>query len=97
MPKYILSLIYLIALSFNSFADNKLEVKLDPFLGKPFLEIQPLFKGERFVNIVVTMDGTFWQLGEQVMFEPSVAKTVEKLGARNRYCQALSTWRTNGK
>ena len=58
MPKYIFSLIYLIALNFNSFAKIKLEGKLEPFLGKPSLEIQPLFKGERFGNIVVTMDGT---------------------------------------
>ena len=58
MPKEILSLIYLIALSFNSFAETKLEGKLEPFLGKPSLEIQPVFKGERFGNIVVTMDGT---------------------------------------
>ena len=40
MPKEILSLIYLIALSFNSFAETKLEGKLEPFLGKPSLEIQ---------------------------------------------------------
>ena len=58
MPKEILSLIYLIALSFNSFAETKLEGKLEPFLGKPSLEIQPVFKGERFGNIAVTMDGT---------------------------------------
>ena len=58
MPKEILSLIYLISLSFNSFAETKLEGKLEPFLGKPSLEIQPVFKGERFGNIVVTMDGT---------------------------------------
>ena len=58
MQKIILSLIYLAVCSFNSFADTKLEGKLEPFLGKPELEIQPLFKGERFGNIVVTMEGT---------------------------------------
>ena len=58
MQKNILSLIYLISLSFNSFAETKLEGKLEPFLGKASLEIQPVFKGERFGNIVVTMDGT---------------------------------------
>ena len=58
MQKNILSLIYLISLSSNSFAETKLEGKLEPFLGKPSLEIQPVFKGERFGNIVVTMDGT---------------------------------------
>ena len=58
MQKIILSLIYLTACGFNSFAETKLEGKLEPFLGKPELEIQPVFKGERFGNIVVTMDGT---------------------------------------
>ena len=81
MPKEILSLIYLIALSSNSFAETKLEGKLEPFLGKPSLEIQPVFKGERFGNIVVTMDGTIlatW--GTSHVRKPD-------LGTRNRYCQ----------
>ena len=96
MQKNILSLIYLISLSFNSFAETKLEGKLEPFLGKASLEIQPVFKGERFGNIVVTMDGTILATWDQVMFELSEVKTVEKLGARNRYCQAwFSTWRSN--
>ena len=50
MQKIILSLIYLAVYSFNSFADTKSEGKLEPFLGKPELEIQPVFKGERFGN-----------------------------------------------
>lgn len=35
-----------------------IEGELKPFLGKPFLDIQQVFKGERFGNVVVTMEGT---------------------------------------
>ncbi len=35
-----------------------LEGKLEPFLGKPQLDIQHLFKGERFPNVVTTLKGT---------------------------------------
>ena len=34
------------------------EGALKPHLGKPYLDIQPVFKGERFGNIVVSMKGT---------------------------------------
>ncbi|MFN3167928.1 MAG: exo-alpha-sialidase [Phycisphaeraceae bacterium] len=34
------------------------EGKLAPFLGEPKLEIVDVFKGERFPNVVVTLDGT---------------------------------------
>ncbi len=34
------------------------EGSLEPFLGEPELDIQPIFKGERFPNIVVTNAGT---------------------------------------
>ncbi len=34
------------------------EDKIDPFLGEPKLEMQQLFKGERFPNIAVAVDGT---------------------------------------
>ena len=34
------------------------EGPLKPHLGKPHLDIQPVFRGERFGNIVVTMKGT---------------------------------------
>lgn len=37
---------------------SKLEGELAPFLGKPKLEMQQLFKGERFPNVVVALDGT---------------------------------------
>jgi sialidase-1 len=36
----------------------EVEGPLEPHLGKPALEMQQLFKGERFGNIVVTMKGT---------------------------------------
>ena len=39
-------------------ADRVLEGPLAPFLGEAQLEIQQLFKNERFPNIVVTLDGT---------------------------------------
>lgn len=36
----------------------ELEGSLKPYLGKSQMEMQPLFKGERFGNVVVTMKGT---------------------------------------
>ena len=39
-------------------ADRPVEGALGPHLGEPQLEIQQLFKSERFPNIVVTMEGT---------------------------------------
>lgn len=36
---------------------GKFEGKLDPFLGAPKLDIQQVFKGERFPNIVTAIDG----------------------------------------
>ena len=39
-------------------AELPVEGKLDPFLGKPELNIQPVFKGGRFPNLVVTTKGT---------------------------------------
>jgi len=41
-----------------SASDQPLEGSLDPFLGKPGLDMQPVFDDERFPNIVVTLDGT---------------------------------------
>ncbi len=41
-----------------SAADRPVEGPLKPFLGEPRLDIQQVFKGERFPNIVVTMKGT---------------------------------------
>jgi sialidase-1 len=37
---------------------NKLEGKLEPFLGEPRFEMQQVFKNDRFPNIVVTLNGT---------------------------------------
>lgn len=42
---------------------SNVEGKLEPFLGKPKMEIQQVFKGDRFPNVVVATDGTvlaFW-------------------------------------
>ena len=37
---------------------RKLEGPMDAFLGKPCMEVQPLFKAIRHPNIVVTLKGT---------------------------------------
>ena len=39
-------------------ADSPVEGELAPFLGDPSLEIQSIFDGERFPNIVITNAGT---------------------------------------
>ena len=42
---------------------KNMEGALDPFLGKPQMEQQTVFSGNRFPNVVVAMDGTvlaFW-------------------------------------
>lgn len=39
-------------------ADSPVEGELAPFLGEPELNIQPVFQGGRFPNVVVTMKGT---------------------------------------
>ena len=39
-------------------AELPVEGKLDAFLGEPEMNVQPLFKGGRFRNVVVTMKGT---------------------------------------
>lgn len=51
----------LFCLAFPAFAggtENKLEGELEPFLGQPEFEVQPIFRGERFPNVVVATDGT---------------------------------------
>ena len=52
------SLFCLLTASLLSAATPPIEGPLKPFLGEPELEIQDLFDGERFSNIVVAMDGT---------------------------------------
>ncbi len=37
---------------------DRAEGQLQPFLGAPYLEVQELFIGERFPNVVVAMDGS---------------------------------------
>ncbi len=39
-------------------AGKPAEGKLEPFLGEPKFDVQPLFTGERFPNVVVATDGT---------------------------------------
>ncbi len=39
-------------------AESQLEGELGPFMGEPTLEMQQVFKGERFPNIAVALDGT---------------------------------------
>ena len=58
MHKYIFSLILVVSSALNLFAEQKLEGTIDAFLGKSSLDVQPVFRGERFGNIVVTMKGT---------------------------------------
>ena len=36
----------------------EVEGSLKPFLSKPHMDVQPVFRGERFGNIVVSMKGT---------------------------------------
>ena len=38
--------------------DRQYEGPIEPFLGEPTLQLQPLFRGERFPNIAVAVDGT---------------------------------------
>ena len=39
-------------------AGHPAEGKIEPFLGEPTLDIQQVFKGNRFPNVVVAVDGT---------------------------------------
>ena len=39
------------------FVRSSSEAKLKPFLGEPSIELQQVFKNQRFPNIVVAMDG----------------------------------------
>jgi len=61
------SVVLLVACGTGIAAEGKLaekfEGKLKPFLGEPQLEMQQLFKGNRFPNVVAAVDGTvlaFW-------------------------------------
>ena len=60
---FVLCLLYMIALggcvsSGIIGAAGSVEGGLEPFLGDPVFGIEPVFQGERFGNIVVTMKGT---------------------------------------
>ena len=58
MRKNIITLFFFPFLALSSFAENKIEGSIDAFIGEPSLDIQPVFRGERFGNIVVTTKGT---------------------------------------
>jgi sialidase-1 len=48
----------LLVLAGLAHAAPAVEGKLEPFLGEPAMEMQQVFKGERFPNVVVALDGT---------------------------------------
>ena len=50
--------VFLIGCSSLPFHRGSNEGKLQPFLGEPSIELQQVFKNQRFPNIVVAMDGT---------------------------------------
>jgi len=39
-------------------AESKFEGELEPFMTEPMFEMQQVFKGERYPNVVVALDGT---------------------------------------
>ncbi len=58
-----LALSALLCLIIAAFANSEaaappIEGTLEPFLGKPTMEMQQVFKSERFPNVVVALDGT---------------------------------------
>jgi sialidase-1 len=58
-------------------AETPLEGPLEPFLGEPRMEMQQVFKGDRFPNVVVATDGTvlaFWN-GVKVRRSEDAGKT----------------------
>jgi sialidase-1 len=58
MIKSISTLLFAGSLLAGTLQSAETEGPLKPHLGKPHLDIQPAFKGERFGNIVVSMKGT---------------------------------------
>jgi sialidase-1 len=56
-------LVWMCLATYLSAADKSVEGPLDPFLGKSSLGMQQVYRGGRFPNIVVSVDGTvlaFW-------------------------------------
>ena len=59
MTRHIVSFFAILIVTSIAFAaDKPMEGDIKPFLGKPRLDIQQVFKNERFPNIVVTTKGT---------------------------------------
>ena len=51
------ALVWAMLLGSVSAAERSVEGSLEAFVGEPRMEMQQLFKDERFPNIVVTVDG----------------------------------------
>ena len=54
----IVAAVFISGCSSLPFGRNSSEAKLKPFLGEPSVELQQVFKNQRFPNIVVATDGT---------------------------------------
>ena len=55
---FVVAAVCISACSSLPFGRSSSEAKLKPFLGEPSIELQQVFKNQRFPNIVVAMDGT---------------------------------------
>jgi sialidase-1 len=51
-------LVFAFTLTSAAAAENRFEGDLEPFLGEPTFDVQQVFTGERFPNVVVATDGT---------------------------------------
>ena len=58
MKKILIALLFAWLCLAGNLRAAEIEGTLKPHLGKPHLDIQQVFKGERFGNIVVTIKGT---------------------------------------
>ena len=54
----IASFVTLVTFTGTSHGARPVEGELKPFLGAPRMEMEQVFQGQRFPNVVVTMDGT---------------------------------------
>jgi sialidase-1 len=79
---------------------QSVEGKLESFLGKPEMEIQQVFKGNRFPNIVVAMDGTVLAVWNGVVVKRSedAGKTwgEQILIGKGFMCGGVTVNETNG-
>jgi sialidase-1 len=56
--KHVVTVFFFAVFLIQGLRAQAVEGELKPFLGKPSLDIQQVFRGERFGNVVVTMKGT---------------------------------------